>query len=402
MRLALLTHEPFHPPSGGGSAEAVYLARELVERGHELHVFSPPAADPAAVERDFGVRLHPFTRWEMGRYTRWRNVKYLLYPAFLERLVAAARAPFAVLLAQHAIASVAAGRLRQRLGVPVVMNFLDHLTAFMETWPAWLMPRPLLAALKWYELAVPARFAADGVLAVSDPLADRLVAAGCPRERVRPLYYGYDAERFRFDEAIAAERPESPPVVAMHGSFDYHHLGPIALGAMTRVEGERPDTVFRFVGRRTPALDRLLAGLAARGSRLRVECEGFVPYCDVATRLAGATVGIVPYEESTGVHCAFVAKSVEYLGLGLPQVCTRLEGLRRYFGDEPAIRFTDFDGAAFGTAILDWLQVPRAQRVAWGRAASARVRRELDWSVLARRAADFVEAVAARGEIARP
>jgi glycosyltransferase involved in cell wall biosynthesis len=193
MRLALLTLEPFHPPSGGGSAEAVYLARELVERGHELHVFSPPAADPAAVERDFGVRLHPFTRWEMGRYTRWRNVKYLLYPAFLERLVAAARAPFAVLLAQHAIASVAAGRLRQRLGVPVVMNFLDHLTAFMETWPAWLMPRPLLAALKWYELAVPARFAADGVLAVSDPLADRLVAAGCPRERVRPLYYGFDA-----------------------------------------------------------------------------------------------------------------------------------------------------------------------------------------------------------------
>ncbi|MBK9137545.1 MAG: glycosyltransferase family 4 protein [Verrucomicrobia bacterium] len=403
MRFALLTHEPFYPPSGGGSAEALYLAREFVRRGHELHVFSPPAADSAAVERDFGVRLHGFTRWEMGRYTRWRNLKYLLFPAFLARMVAEAakRVPFDAILAQHAIASVAAGRLKRRLGVPVVMNFLDHLTAFMETWPAWLMPPPVLAALKRYELSLPARCDADGVLAVSDPLMDRLVAAGYPRERIRPIYYGYDAELFRFDESLARARPDSPPVVVMHGSFDHHHLGPNALGAMIRVESERPDSVFRFVGRQTPALSRLLARLKARGSRLRVECSGFVPYRDVAGRLTSATVGMVPYEESTGVHCAFVAKAVEYLGLGLPQVCTRLEGLRCHFAEEPAIRFTDFSGDALGAAILEWLKVPREQRLTWGRSASDRVRRELDWPIIARRAVDLVEEVAARHQTAR-
>ncbi len=50
MRIALLTHEPFYPPSGGGSAEAVYLVREMVRRGHEVWVFAPTVADQPAVK----------------------------------------------------------------------------------------------------------------------------------------------------------------------------------------------------------------------------------------------------------------------------------------------------------------------------------------------------------------
>ena len=77
FRIAFLTHEPFYPPSGGGSAEAVYLAGEMVRRGHEVHVFCPQIPDAEAVAKKFGVRLHPFTKWPMGRYARLRNFKYL-------------------------------------------------------------------------------------------------------------------------------------------------------------------------------------------------------------------------------------------------------------------------------------------------------------------------------------
>jgi glycosyltransferase involved in cell wall biosynthesis len=195
MRVALLTHEPFYPPTGGGSAEAPYLVRELVRRGHAVKVFSPPVAEPARVARDFGIEFHAFRGWAMGRYTRWRNLKYLLYPGALARWVAHTLAVERadILVAQHAISAVAAGRLKHRLRVPVVMNFLDHLTGFMETWPVWLMPPPVLRVLKRYELALPQRFAADAVLTVSDALADRFAATGYPRERLRPIYYGYDA-----------------------------------------------------------------------------------------------------------------------------------------------------------------------------------------------------------------
>ena len=86
----------------------------------------------------------------MGRYTSLRNFKYLAYPVFLERLVerASRQERFDLVFSQHAISAVAAGRLKRRLRVPVVMNFLDYLTGFMESWPRWLAPRPLVKTLE--------------------------------------------------------------------------------------------------------------------------------------------------------------------------------------------------------------------------------------------------------------
>ena len=141
MRLALLTHEPFYPPSGGGSAEAVYLVKELVNRGHEVHLFCPDFPDRKQIAARFGIRIHPFTRWKMGRYTNLRSLKYLAYPRALRKLVlkAATEIEFDALFSQHAISAVAAGKLKSDLNIPTVMNFLDYLTGFMESWPRWVM-----------------------------------------------------------------------------------------------------------------------------------------------------------------------------------------------------------------------------------------------------------------------
>ncbi|MCH2382212.1 MAG: glycosyltransferase [Pedosphaera sp.] len=152
MRLALLTHEPFYPPSGGGSAEANYLVNELTRRGHEVHLFCPDFPDRDAVAKRFAITVYAFTGWEMGRYTRLRSLKYLAYPGALRRLVRriARDISFDAILSQHAISAVAAGKLKADLGVPVVMNFLDFLTGFMESWPGWAIPGCLLRPLLPY------------------------------------------------------------------------------------------------------------------------------------------------------------------------------------------------------------------------------------------------------------
>jgi glycosyltransferase involved in cell wall biosynthesis len=295
MRVAFLTHEPFYPPSGGGSAEAPYLVRELVRRGHSVHLFCPDFPDRDAVAAQFGVAIHPFTGWAMGRYARARNLKYLLYPAALGRLVrrtllrqqrqARAEFHYDVLLAQHTIAAVAAGRLRRRLGTPVVLNFLDYLTGFMETWPAPFTKTGLVGALNRFELALPRRYDVEGVMTVSEPLADRFAATGYPRERLQPILYGYDAAQFR----PAPEPPpaDARPVVVMHGSFDRHHLGGLARAAVTAVARARPETEFRFVGRATPGLARFAADVRAAVPAIRLNLTGFVPYAEVAGQLRG-------------------------------------------------------------------------------------------------------------------
>ena len=393
MRVAFLTHEPFYPPSGGGSAEAVYLAQEMVRRGHEVHLFCPRFPDTDAAKRKFGIELHPFESWPMGRYTSLRSFKYLAYPFFLQRMVerAARGIRFDLILSQHAISAVAAGRLKQRLRVPVVMNFLDYLTGFMETWPPYIAPRAFIKALERFELSLPNRYRADGVMTVSDVLADYFANAGYPRERIQPIYYGYDAKLFPLSESAGSNGKQ--PVVVMHGSFDHHHLGGIALEAIARVVRSRPEAKFKFVGQQTPALTKFRQRAAMAVSGLQIECTGFVPYAEIARHLSCASLGIVPYEESTGTHCAFVAKIVEYLGLGLPVVSTPLNSARRYFGDEPAVRFSEFNGESFGQQILSWLAEPLDRRRSLGRAASRRVQSELDWSAISKKAIDFVEKI---------
>ena len=401
MRVAFLTHEPFYPPSGGGSAEALYLVREFVRRGYDLHLFGPDFENRESVAREFGIQIHPFTRWKMGRYTPARNLKYLLYPGALTAWVVevlqqqrATRPGFAydLLFAQHTISAVAAGRLRSRLNVPIVLNFLDYLTGFMETWPSWVMPKPLVGMLTRFEISLPRRFSADGVLTVSVPLAERFLATGIPPDRVRAIHYGFDAQVFRPGVPV----PESKdPVVLMHGSFDEHHLGPIAREAVVRVSEARPDVLFRFVGRETPALRRFTREVRARNPAARLEFTGFIPYTEVSHQIGQATVGWVPYEESNGTHCAFVAKAVEYLGCAIPVASTPLENLRRYFADELAVKFSSgFEGASLAAAVLAWLEIPSAERQRLGRAASVRVARELDWSVVTRNAVDFAECCA--------
>lgn len=405
MRVAFLTHEPFHPPSGGGSAEAPYLVEEFVRRRHEVHLLCPDFPDATAVARRFGVRVHPFTAWEMGRYTRLRNLKYLLYPTALTRHAERVRrgleqaspgsGRFDVVLAQHTISGVAAGNLRRRWGVPIVLNFLDYLTGFMETWPAPFTRTGFVSALNRFEMSMPRRLRAEGVMTVSTPLAERFIATGYPASKVCAIQYGYDSRLFTPAAEDSADLVREPSVV-MHGSFDQHHLGPIARQAVLGVHAARPGVRFRFVGRETPALARFVAEVRSAAPGVRLETTGFIPYGEVARELRSATVGIVPYEASQGVHCAFVAKAVEYLGCGIPCVSTPLENLGRYFAGEPALRFSGWDGAGFARVLLETLELPRETRRAWGLAASARVARELDWRSVAARAVDFTESCARR------
>jgi glycosyltransferase involved in cell wall biosynthesis len=186
-------------------------------------------------------------------------------------------------------------------------------------------------------------------------------------------------------------RKQAEPVMVMHGSLDHHHLRQIAVEGISTVMRQRPDVLLRIIGQRTGALETFLNQLRQQIPRARIECTGFIPYHEVAPALASATIGIVPYEESIGTHCAFVAKIVEYLAVGLFVVSTPLQSARRYFQTEKMVRFSKFDGADFGRNILSWLEEDPEQFQELARAAGERVGSELDWRPLSRKAIAFME-----------
>ena len=388
MRLALLTHEPFYPPSGGGSAEAVYLVGEMVRRGHEVHLFCPAFPDQHGVAKQFSIRIHPFTGWQMGRYTNLRLLKYLAYPRALRKMVlkAATEIEFDAIFSQHAISAVAAGKLKSDLNLPVVMNFLDCLTGFMESWPHWVMPRVILNRLMRFELNLPIRYDADAVLTVSTELAKRFIDNGYPESGTQTIHYGYDATLFPFSST-------SPNLtVVMHGSFDTHHLGPLAIEAITQIARAKPETHFLFIGKETAALENLTKRVRRSVRSANIQCTGFVDYKLIADGLGQAHVGIIPYESSVGTHSAFVAKMVEYAAVGLPIVSTPLSGVMAFFKNEASICFSKFDATHFAGDVLRLLDTPPPecdrQRLA------KRIAAERDGKVICRKAVDRLEAVA--------
>jgi glycosyltransferase involved in cell wall biosynthesis len=303
---------------------------------------------------------------------------------------AAREIKFDLIFSQHAISAVAAGKLKQRLKIPVVMNFPDLLTGFMETWPRYIAPRAVVSALKRYEQLLPTRYDADGALTVSDALADYFAQTEFPRAKICPIYYGYDARHFPFRTQPS---PKNSPIIVMHGSFDAHHLGEIAFNAIRVVAGRRPETIFRFIGKKTASLEKFLARARKEIPGFNCEATGFVPYVEVSKYFADASVGIVPYEESAGTHCAFVAKMVEYIASGLPAVCTSLKSVQSYFKNDPMVKFSAFDGNDFGAKILALLEESPKSRQLDAAKSAARVQAELDWQPLCRKAIDFTEKV---------
>ena len=101
----------------------------------------------------------------------------------------------------------------------------------------------------------------------------------------------------------------------------------------------------------------------------------------------------MPYEESAGTHCAFVAKIVEYVATGLPTVCTPLKSVQSYFENDPLVKFSAFDGGDFGRKILSWFDEPVSEWQPHAAVSAARVQAELDWLPLCRKAVDFVEKI---------
>ncbi|MEP6662068.1 MAG: glycosyltransferase family 4 protein [Verrucomicrobiota bacterium] len=390
MTIGLLTHEPFFPPSGGGSSQAIYLVEEMVRRGHAVHVFAPQSENVEELEKKFQIKIHPFTKWKMGRYAKMRNLKYLAYPIFLERLVqdVSRSVKFDVLLAQHAISCVAAGKLRQQLNCAVAMNFLDYLTGYFDSWPKFLAPPPLVKFLKHFELSLPIKYNAEGIFTISDELSDLFIEAGYPTERILAVYYGYDGKLFQ-----PTFQTSKTPLVVMHGSLDFHHINELGARAMMKIYAARPDTRFRFVGHRTDALLKVLEMVKGKIPDNAIETTGFIPYGEVAQRISDATVGIVPYITSTGAHSTMVAKTVEYAAMGIPMVITPLRGTMRYWGDNPIVRFSEMNADSFAEKVLSWFDVPVEQRHAYGRAASEKVQCELDWQPFSQRVVERLEKI---------
>ena len=331
-----------------------------------------------AYARDFGS-LAPRVDWDgvSAIYPRYplipkvseRAHDRLMYLGVRRAITAAhRRKPFDVINAHWLYPDGAVGaRLGAKLGVPVVLTALGCDVNDDLEHP--LKRAHILAATR----------SAAAVTAVSQPLADRLEAAGVARDKLHVIPNGVDTIRFAPRDRDASRRAlglaDAPLVVCV--SRLSHEKGVDILVDAARTLRERiPAARVAVVGdgAEHAALDQRIA---AAGLTDAVRLVGAVPHDTVPTWMSAADVVCMPSRREGHPNAA-----MEALACGRPLVASRAGALTTLVNAARGITVEPGDSAALSEALAtaltrSWDAAAISASVrddSWGRAAQGYVR----------------------------
>ncbi len=232
----------------------------------------------------------------------------------------------------------AAVRLGRELGVPVSIKARG---SDIHLWSE----RPGIR-----EQIIEAGRAADGLLAVSGPMRDSMVALGMPAKRIMVHHTGVDQQAFRpvdRAEAKAALGLEGPLLVCA-GGMTGRKGQDVAVEALADLPGATLWLVGDGPDRRR--IETLVQRLAL-GDRVRF--LGTRPHDELPGLLAAADVMVLP-SESEGLANVWV----EALACGTPVVTTDVGGAREVIDRPEAGRITERTAGAVAAAVRELLAAP--------------------------------------------
>lgn len=262
---------------------------------------------------------------------------------------------------------VAAARLGAQLGIPVVLtglgcdvnDDLGHPTKRAR----------ILASTR----------AAAAVTAVSQPLADRLEAAGVPRHKLHVIPNGVDTTRFSPRERFASRRTlglDDSPLVVCVSRLSHEKGVDILIDAVRSLHASMPAVRVAVVGEGAEheALERRIADSGLIGV---VRLVGVVPHEAVPTWMSAADVVCMPSRREGHPNAA-----MEALACGRPLVASRAGALTTLVTAARGITVAPGDPEALGGALAaalsrswDATSIAASMRDdSWARAAQGYVR----------------------------
>jgi glycosyltransferase involved in cell wall biosynthesis len=218
---------------------------------------------------------------------------------------------------------------------------------------------------------------ATAVIATNESFRENALGRGVDREKIIVVRNGPAVAEIGpgEDRSTPTDLPHTIVYLGVLGPQDNVEGAVLAAEELTRRRGR---TDWRMViagdGESMPALTKLVAD---RGLGDVVEFVGWLDAAAVDDLLRGATVGIQPDLPTRMNHLSTMAKTVEYLGRGLPVVAADLIETRRSAG-EAAVYVPTGAPAEFADALDALLDDPR-RRARMGAAGLSRFADVLSW-----------------------
>ncbi|BCJ49711.1 glycosyltransferase WbuB [Actinoplanes sp. NBRC 14428] len=279
--------------------------------------------------------------------------------------------------------------LVRALGRPWVFDHHDLSPEVYVTRSGGAPNRIVLAVLKWQERLT--LRTASAVFSTNESFRDHAVRQGIPADRVTVVRNGPALAEIRRPAEDLAEPSQAPHrlvYLGVLGPQDNVEGAVLAAGELTRLRG-RDDwrLIIAGDGESLPALHKLVA---ERGLGDVVEFAGWLDGPAVDDLLRHATVAIQPDLPTTMNDLSTMAKTVEYLGRGVPVVAADLTETRRtadaaavyvptgapeefaravndLFDDEARRRRMRETGLSRFTELLSWEHQARRYVAVWNR-----------------------------------
>lgn len=411
LRIAMLTTSyPLYP--GDTTAPFIEeLAAGIAALGHRVEMVLPAHPRLRRAPRERGVGLHPF-RYAPGL----RPLQVWGYASSLAGDVGLKGGTYAAAPLALAASTVATARLARRLRPDLIVAHWVIPNGPPAALAARLVGCPLVISLHGSDVFLAERKAPIGrgarvvfgaaaaVTACSPDLAARAVGLGADAAHTTTIPYGVDPARFHptAPDERAAERGAlglcaGERLVLAGGRLVYKKGLDVAIDAFASAAVREADPA-RLVIFGYGDLEGALRAQAARlGLADRVLFAGRFERDRIPALFAAADLFLLPsVHDHAGNVDGLPNTLLEAMATGLPIIASDVVGVPTVIADgAEGVLVPERDAAALGAAIAALLRDP-ARAAALGRAARARVERELTWPQTARRFVAVYRAALAR------
>jgi len=353
-RLLMIVHSDYPVEEGRVRRQAAAACRA----GWSVDVFALASEgeprreiiDGVAVYRSAVRRTRRMSRWglvaEYGRF--WLDAARFCTRARVYRTVVVANPPDFLVFAT----------LSQRLrGARVVLDIHDLMTDLFAVRLDKPMDSPEMRLLSMLERAS-FRYA-DRLMTVHEPYRREVVRRSGGRRQVLTVMNSADQGLFRHRQA----EPDAPPVICYHGSI-YERYGVFdLLRAFAAVAAQFPEARLWMLGGGDAR-----AEVEAEAERLGVagRCRfspGFIAAEEIAELLPQVHVGVIPNRPNVLNRYALSTKLFEYVAVGVPVVCVRLETLAAHFTEDELLFYQPDSVADLTAKLAQALADPSAMSV---------------------------------------
>lgn len=352
--------------------------------GHEVHLLCANQCGRDETERIGGVAIHRLRKlpgWlrlaqEAANLPSHLNPRWYLS---VRRLFRQTRFDVVIVRDLHvALAVLAAGHFAR---VPVFVDLAENWPSLLQQWRRHeglsvqnlLLRHPTLSAVI-ERLAVKRAYA---VFVVAEEMRDRLVSElAVDRARI-----GVVMNTPYLSSLPCAVAEKNGLLLVYSGDIHVARGLDTALHALAMARCRVPGIRLRVVGRGKPQQEHGLRSLSQElGIENSVEFTGWRPYADSLRLASSAHVGLCPLPACSHHHTTVANKVFEYMGMGLPVLCSDVRPQRRIVEETGAgLLFAAGSAESLAETMIQFTD--SSLRAVCGAAGLRAVRQRYNWEV---------------------